>query len=413
MKSLLVFTYFWICIILLSSGCGSGDSAEKLGALEAFAEMVQAGVKPIALSHPMSTQEADALWPEAEIIAEKYGIAIYREPDLIYSCLFDHSSLGDQEVFIMYSGQNLGAYLAYKERVKSLDRIENPAEVEQISRSFGRLLGYPTWRINDLLASQSDFRDLEDFGVQGHELIWFYRDLPAAKRFYLETLGLKLVEETEEVVKFQIAGDSYLVLKDVKVSPYSGDENKSVALALLTDNLEDWYTHVQEKGVEIKYTLKQNPEGAHDGFVAVDPEGYLLEFETFLQHPENEKLMPRLRAQNPQETAMGGNLNFYSSVTWLYYNDMLPMQNWVEETLGLELVVDQGWAKVYALSDQSYLGLVDGLRGMNQFSESKLVEFGVLLEEPKGWEQYLKKKAVDSARVEGTFQDLGGYLFRF
>lgn len=413
MKSLPVSAYFWICIILLFSGCESGDSAEKLGALEAFAEMVQAGVKPIALSHPMSTQEADAIWPEAEKIAEKYGIAIYREPNLIHSRLFDHSALGDQEVLIMYSGQNLEAYLAQKEKMKSLDRTENSAQVEKVSRSFGQLLGYPTWRINDLLATQSDFRDLEDFGIQGHELVWFYKDLPAAKSFYLETLGLKMVDETEESVKFQIAGDSYLVLKDVKETAYSGDENKSVALALLTDHLDEWYAHVQAKGVEIKYTLKKNPQGAHDGFVAVDPEGYLLEFETFLQHPENEKLMPRLRIQNPLETSAGSNLDFYGSVSWLYYEDMLPMQNWVEEMLGIELVVDQGWAKVYALSNQSYLGLVDGLRGMNEFSESKLVEFGVLLEDPNGWEQYLEKHTKDYTREKRTFQDLGGYLFRF
>ncbi|MHA7129849.1 VOC family protein [Algoriphagus namhaensis] len=412
MKHLAFYAYFWIGITFIFSGCASDDSAEKLGAMEAFAEMVQAGVKPLALSHPMSTQEADALWPEAEKIAEKYGIAIYREPDLIHSLLFDQSALGDQEVFILYSGQNLDAYLAYKERMKSLDRIEDSSEVEKISRSFGRLLGYPTWRINDLLAAQSDFRDLEDFGVQGHELIWFYKDLPAAKSFYLETLGLKLVDETVQSVTFQIAGDSYLVLKDLKSSSYSGDEKKSVALALLTDHLDEWYAHVQEKGVEIKYTLKKNPQGAHDGFVAVDPEGYLLEFEMFRDHPENEKLMPRLRAQNPQETAAGEGLDFYGSVSWLYYQDMLPMQNWVEETLGLELIVDQGWAKVYALSDQSYLGLVDGLRGMNQFNESKLVEFGVILEDPEGWEEYLKKNTMDSTRAEAIFRDLGGYLYR-
>ncbi len=393
------------------SFCTPKVDQTKLGAFEAFAEMVQAGNKPIALSHPMSPEEAEVFWPEAEKIAEKYGVKVYREMDLMESGLFDLSGIKGMEVFILHSGMSLQAYLDYKARMGSITLENNPEEFLALSRSFGRLLGYPSWRINDLLAQNTSFRDLADFGIQGHELIWFYQDLAAAKAFYGETLGLKIVEEDEQSAKFQIAGDSYLVLKDVKPSDYSGDEKKSVALALLTDHLEDWHEHVQEKGVEIKYTLKQNPKGAHDGFVAIDPEGYLLEFEMFRDHQENEMLMPRLRSQTPLETAMGGNLNFYSSVTWLYYNDMLPMQNWVEEELGLELVVDQGWAKVYALSDQSYLGLVDGLRGMNEYSEEKLIEFGLILEDAEGWETYIKSRT-STDREPMTFQDFGGYLYR-
>jgi len=396
---------------LILTFCTSKVDQSKSGAFEAFAEMVQAGNKPLALSHPMSPEEADRFWPVAEKIAEKYGVQVYRENELMQSGLFDLSGMEGKEVFILFSGPNLQAYLNYKEWMTSINPENNPAEFIELSRSFGRLLGYPAWRVNDLLAQNTEFRDLEDFGIQGHELIWFYRDLATAKAFYQETLGLKLTEEDEESARFQIAGDSYLVLKDVQSSDYSGEEDKSVALALLTDHLEDWYAHVQENGVEIKYTLKQNPEGAHDGFVAIDPEGYLLEFEMFRDHPENEKLMPRIRAQTPLETSFGGNLNFYSTVTWLYYEDMLPMQNWVEENLGLELIVDQGWAKVYALSDQSYLGLVDGLRGMNEYSDSKLVEFGLILEDAQGWETYLQSKIPEDREVM-TFQDLGGYFYR-
>ncbi len=406
-----LFNFLLPLSVLVLSFCSPKIEESKLGALEAFAEMVQAGNKPLALSHPMSSEEADAFWPEAQKIAEKYGVEIYREYDLMESGLFDLSGIQGMEVFITYSGTNLEAYLAYKEEMASLNLENNREKFTALSRSFGRLLGYPAWRINDLMARNTDFRDLEDFGIQGHELVWFYKDLAKAKAFYKETLGLNLVEENDESAKFQIAGDSYLVIKDVNSSSYSGNERKSVALALLTDHLEDWYAHVQEKGVEIKYTLKQNPKGAHDGFVAIDPEGYLLEFEMFRDHPENEKLMPRLRAQSPEETSFGGNLNFYSSVSWLYYEDMLPMQNWVKEELGLELIVDQGWAKIYAFSDQSYLGLVDGLRGMNTFSEDKLIEFGVMLEDAEGWENYLKSKT-SADREPMTFQDLGGYLFK-
>ncbi|WP_373400383.1 VOC family protein [Algoriphagus halophilus] len=275
------------------------------------------------------------------------------------------------------------------------------------------MLGYPESNINNLLAQNSDFKELGDFGITGQELIWFYKDLPEAKKFYSETLGLKILSEEEKSVTFQIAGDSRLVIKSVEGSGYSGNEAKSVALALLTDNLEAWYSHLQKEKVTIKYTLKVKPDGAHDGFVAVDPEGYLLEFEMFRMHPENEKFIPELKGRKPLATSLGAEYNFYASITWLYYKDMLPMENFMTQNLGLELSADQGWAKIYRLSDNSYVGLVDEMRGMNSFSEEKLVEVKIGLSDSDGWETYLKKKDSDSTRSSNTFSDLGGYLFRF
>lgn len=408
-----------IVILLIFSlsvfSCTQRSFERESGAFEAFAEMVQAGLKPIALSHPMSAAELDLFMPEANRLAEKYSVSIFRESELIGTSLFDSSVVEGKEVLIIHDENSMARYQYLKNQVKNLVEtgMYSGAKKEEISRAFGRMLGYPDARINDLLGQNSDFRDLEDFGIRGQELIWFYKDLTAAKNFYSQTLGLKLLAEEESSVTFQIAGDSRLVLKSLASSEYSGKEAKSVALALLTDHLPAWYAHLQEQKVAIKYTLKENPEGAHDGFVAVDPEGYLLEFEMFRDHPENEILMPELRAMIPQVTSLGGDLNFYGSVTWLYYEDMLPMEQFVTEQLGLVLSADQGWAKIYRLSDNSYLGLVDEKRGMNTYSEEKLVEVKFDLTEPKAWEAYLEKESGDSTRVSGTFKDLGGYLYQF
>ncbi|WP_296705425.1 VOC family protein [Algoriphagus sp.] len=404
---------FLIAVILFS--CRKVDFKKESGSFEAFSEMVQAGVKPIALSSPMSTAEVELFLPEAKRIAQKYGVEVFREPNLIGTSLFDSSVVAEKEVLILYKGKNLEAYQLLKNDVFGLmsNGDYSASKKEAISRAFGRLLGYPETRINNLLAQNSDYRDLEDFGVKGQELIWFYRDLVVAKRFYGETLGLKMISEDENSATYQIAGDSKLVLKNIEGSNYSGREAKSVALALLTDNLETWYRYLQTKNVEIKYTLKVNPEGAHDGFVAIDPEGYLLEFEMFRMHPENERFIPELKSLEPLKTNLGSEYNFYASITWLYYKDMLPMENFMTQNLGLELSADQGWAKIYRLSNNSYLGLVDEKRGMNNFAEKKLVEVKFNLEEAEGWEEYLGKTAKDSVRLSGIFQDLGGYVFRF
>lgn len=402
----LSFTFF---------SCEKVEFQKEYGALEVLAEMVQSGVKPIALSNPMSSAELDLFLTDAKRIAEKYDISFSRGSALIDTDLFDSSFVSGKEVLILYRGNSLLRYELLQSEVSNLKSKNEYSGVkrEEVSRTFGRLLGYSNSRINELLAKNSSYRSLQDFGIQGQELIWFYNDLPKASAFYRNILGLKLISENENSATFQIAGDSKLVLKTVVGSDYSGNEAKSVALALLTDNLQTWYEHLQSQNVEIKYPLKVKPEGAHDGFVAVDPEGYLLEFEMFRMHPENEQFIPELKSLEPMATSLGVEFNFYASITWLYYKDMLPMERFMTERLGLEMSADQGWAKIYRLSTNSYVGLVDEKHGMNSFSDEKLVEVKFDIKESKSWEEYLMKSQQDSLRAKSTFKDLGGYTFRF
>lgn len=398
-------------LINLLFSCSQTDFSKESGQIDAFAEMVKSGVKPLALGPPMTMTELDLFMTEVERVSQKYGVDYYREAALVQTDLFPASSVEGKEVVIFYQGNTMKAYEDLKLELAK-DNL-TPVQKRELSRRFGRLLGYPTERINDLLAENSSFRDLEDFGIQGLEVKWFYKDLAKAKVFYQTTLGLELVQENDRLVKFQIAGDSFLTLHSIANSGYTGAEPKSVALAFLTDQLEAWYAHLQDQKVTIKYPLKQNPGGPHDGFVAVDPEGYLLEFETFFQHPENEVLMPELTELQPKSTSHGEKLQFKGSVVWLYYKDMLLAELFVEENLGLTKSADQGWAKVYKLSQNGYLGLVDGLRGMNAYSPEKLVELTIDLENPGPWENYLKANSADSTRKPQTFRDPGLYTFRF
>jgi catechol 2,3-dioxygenase-like lactoylglutathione lyase family enzyme len=409
--------FIWITVLatLCLFSCSRKEYVKESGQLEAFAEMVKSGVKPIALGPPMESVEMDLFFAEANRIADKYQIQLHRETELIETDLFSDSLTVGKEVLILYKGDALLAYQALKADIQAAQASGTYVgqKRNELSRRWGRLLGYPVSRINELLAENSGFRDLEDFGIQGSELHWFYKNLQAAKSFYTEKLGLRILSESDSSVVLSLAGDSKLVLHDLSGSDYPPSTPKSVALAFLTPDLQAWYDHLLSQNVTIKYPLKVKPGGPHDGFVAVDPEGYLLEFETFFQHPENEILIPELSQLNPQSTALGEKLRIQASVTWLYYKDMLPAQEFVEQQLGLKLSADQGWAKIYRLSGNSYLGLVDGLRGMNSFYPDKLIEVTINLQNPEGWENYLKANSWDSTRRSGTFRDSGLYLYHF
>ena len=93
-------------------------------------------------------------------------------------------------------------------------------------------------------------------------------------------------------------------------------------------------------------------------------------------------------------------LGFKASITWLYYKDVLGMQGFYEEVLGLPLVADQGWTKIYKVCDTGFIGLVDERRGMHQFTEQKGVTVSFIIDELEGWYDYVKSHNAFDLRSE-------------
>ena len=143
--------------------------------------------------------------------------------------------------------------------------------------------------------------------------------------------------------------------------------------------------------------------GPHDGFVAIDPGGYLLEFEEFKQHEENELFIATLQYAPKIQTQVAG-LNFYGSITWTYHNDLLLMQNFYEDVLGFRLVADQGWTKIYQTSQTGFIGLVDERRGMEDYADTKAVEIEWVVSNKSDFQHYAGKKWSDYAEENDLFQ---------
>jgi catechol 2,3-dioxygenase-like lactoylglutathione lyase family enzyme len=232
---------------------------------------------------------------------------------------------------------------------------------------------------------------MTDFGIRASNLFLYYEDLEKAHTFYTRVLGMELVADYGMAKILRVSKDAYLILVDATKGMHTAKEPKTVALALLTDQLSDWYAYLKRQNVDIKYDYKPKTGNAHDGFVVIDPEGYLLEFETFKQHPENEKFIPILDQnetifpKDEVESVVPKGLGFKSAITWLYYKDLLSMQKFYEEVLGLELVVDQGWAKIYQVSETGFIGLVDERRGMHQFTDKKAVNISFIIDDLQSW----------------------------
>jgi len=223
-------------------------------------------------------------------------------------------------------------------------------------------------------------------GLVASNAFYYYQDVHAAERFYHDVLGLRTVSDFGFAKILQVAPSSFLTLVDADSGMHSADEPKAVTLAIVTEQVEGWYEYLTSAGVDTRGELRVEEGSPHDGFVAIDPEGYLLEFERFNPHEENRQLIPVLNDIEPLATSVGdGRLTISATVLWLYYAQLEPIQEFYERALGLEMIVDQGWAKVYPVSRTGFIGFVDGARGLHQATDLAGVTVSFLTNDIEGW----------------------------
>jgi catechol 2,3-dioxygenase-like lactoylglutathione lyase family enzyme len=227
---------------------------------------------------------------------------------------------------------------------------------------------------------------------------YYYADVQGAWDFYTRVLGFRTVADYGFAKILQVAPTSYLTLVDEAEGMHNSSEPKSVTLAIVTEEVEAWWAYLSEMDVPMRSPLGEVGTGRpHDGFVAVDPEGYLLEFERFNPHPENEELIPALAGTgalySPAGTEMAPGvtstrppeLGVQATVLWLYYQDLEAIEAFYRETFGRDIIVDQGWAKVFPTSPTGYIGFVDGERGLHSATEEKAVTVSFFTEDLGSW----------------------------
>jgi len=111
--------------------------------------------------------------------------------------------------------------------------------------------------------------------------------------------------------------------------------------------------------------------------------------------------------------------NVQSQITFLYYRDLEPAAGFYQKTMGLELVEDQGWAKIYRVSGNAFLGIVDEKRGLCKAQAKNAVVVTFAVPDVFWWYEYLRRQGIKlltevqeskEIQVRGFFaEDPGGY----
>ncbi len=253
----------------------------------------------------------------------------------------------------------------------------------------------------------------QELGTTASNVFFYYEDVDAASDFYQKVLGLRLVADYGFAKIIQVAPKSFITLVDHTRGMHQSDEPKTVAIALVTDQLDGWWQYLQSREIEMRskeFTAKAG--SAHDGFVAVDPEGYLLEFERFNEHAENVDFLPVLEQLDDlaavANSGVPAELGFKATVVWFYYKDMARMQQFYEKEIGLRLIADQGWAKIYQIGPSGFFGLVDEQRGMHRFTQDKAVTLSFITADIEGWYESVSQNPAIEMR-SGELSDTSRY----
>lgn len=268
-----------------------------------------------------------------------------------------------------------------------------------------------------------------NLNVTANHIFLYFRDLSGAQDFYEGTLGLKRVLDYGFASIHQVSPTTYVGLVDEKRGMHQSMLPKTVTLSFITREIDDWYGYLDGKGVVMHRALADAARHPTRGFVALDPEGYFLEFETFLPHPQNTGLrqqLDRFNAMYPtgdKETSRPGTLGVQGNIIWLYYKSLANAQRFYTDMMGFKLLVEQSFATVYRSSETGFIGLVDGAQGLHPFSEEKAVTVSFFTDDIQSWFSHFKARgvrlhtpsiAVESQAVE-TFvaYDVGGYFLEF
>jgi lactoylglutathione lyase len=132
-------------------------------------------------------------------------------------------------------------------------------------------------------------------GFQANITWLYYKDLPRAMRFYEDVMGLTLTVDQGWAKVYQVSPTSFVGLVDETRGMHRASDTKPVAVAFVTPDVDQWHRWLTSKGVTVKGESKDSATLPIRGFVALDPEGYTLEFETFRDDPMNAKVRALLK----------------------------------------------------------------------------------------------------------------------
>ncbi len=135
----------------------------------------------------------------------------------------------------------------------------------------------------------------DNLGITANIIWLYYRDIPEAQAFYEANFGAKLLVDQGFAKVYSSSPSGFIGLVDEAQGLHRFTPKKAVNVSFLTDRIDEWYAHLQTKGIKIKDSLEALESIPVKAFVAYDPAEYFIEFDQFLKDPRNQRILQLLQ----------------------------------------------------------------------------------------------------------------------
>jgi predicted enzyme related to lactoylglutathione lyase len=99
------------------------------------------------------------------------------------------------------------------------------------------------------------------------------------------------------------------------------------------------------------------------------------------------------------------------TTVFFYYQDLERASKFYKEVLGLRLVTDLGWVKIYRITDNANVGLVDENMGYLKSTKDKPVMLTLSVRNIEKWYKYILENEVRIEAELKKHQELDQRLF--
>jgi catechol 2,3-dioxygenase-like lactoylglutathione lyase family enzyme len=253
----------------------------ELGTIFSFCEMVKAGAKKLALGPPLKPGQYERIREGHQQIVKRFGVKTFLEKEFLVTDLFPGEAANGEWVSLYYAGDDvLEKYLALKKQKQQLVKAgayQGPARKE-LARSFGRLLSYPEWRIDELLGEPRAANGTPRIASQVTFL--YFNELDKAAAFYAGKLGLRLTFDGGWVKIFELSPSSSVGLVDATHGAHRPSAEKPVMVSMVMstpDDVDRWFAQLKAQGVQIARPPGNSDKVPVRAFEFKDPEGHSLE----------------------------------------------------------------------------------------------------------------------------------------
>jgi catechol 2,3-dioxygenase-like lactoylglutathione lyase family enzyme len=235
------------------------------------------------------------------------------------------------------------------------------------------------------LFSKESVNPYNDFGVTADNVFLYYKDYESALRFYHEIMGFKLVMSLDTARMYHMANSSYVTPVKGFPEKHNLGSDKPITFTIVTDELSAWKSYLRSNDVPVLSELEMEDASLQEGFVALDPGGYYLNFVKLKSHPKNLKLLQTLDAldtvyvEPKGKGSAGVRLGVKASMTSFYYNDLKAIRWFYEKELGFRTIAKQDHAVVYHTSASGFFRIVDGAHGYHRPIKGKALKKGAML----------------------------------